>query len=244
MKTEKIQKVLARAGYGSRRQIEGWIREGLVHVNNRLAVLGDRVGEEDRIFLQGKLCERLTTPAAARVLVYHKAEGEMTTRRDPEGRATVFDHLPPIQGGRWINVGRLDYLTAGLLLFTNDGEFANRLMHPSTQLEREYKARVMGRATPEMLTQLRQGVMLDDGPAHFETLVDGGGEGLNHWYTVTVKQGRNRVVRRLFESQGLKVNRLKRTRFGSIVLPKSLRVGAWLELEPDQVARLLEEAGA
>lgn len=240
MNTEKIQKVLARAGYGSRRQIEEWIRQGMVHVNNRLAVLGDRVSADDRIFLRGQLCDRLVAQVTTRVLIYHKPEQVMTTRHDPEGRATVFDDLPPLSEGRWINVGRLDYLTAGLLLFTNDGEVAHRLMHPSTQVVREYKARVMGRAAPEVLAQLTQGVMLDDGPAHFETLVDGGGEGLNHWYTVTVRQGRNRIVRRLFESQGLKVNRLKRTRYGSVVLPKSLRPGAWLELEADQVDRLLQ----
>jgi 23S rRNA pseudouridine2605 synthase len=239
MTNEKIQKVLARAGYGSRRQIEAWIQAGEVHVNDHLATLGERIGSQDRVYLRGELCDRLTQQIETRVLVYHKPEGEICTRHDPEGRATVFDHLPRLSEGRWINVGRLDFLTSGLLLFTNDGELAHRLMHPSSDLEREYRARVMGRPTPAQLNALKTGVLLEDGTAHFETFIDEGGEGLNHWYRVTVREGRNRLVRRLFESQDLRVNRLIRVRFGSLQLPSTLAPGHWHEISQEKLNGLI-----
>lgn len=240
LKNEKLQKVLARAGYGSRRELEVWIKCGRIDINNRTATIGERVSETDKIYLDGKLCHKICQSFKTRVLLYHKPEGVVTTRHDPEGRETVFDSLPPIRDGKWINVGRLDFNTSGLLLFTNNGELAHRLMHPSAQLDREYVVRVMGRATAEGLRQLKQGVELEDGLARFSDIVDSGGEGLNHWYRVVVNEGRNRLVRRLWESQGLKVNRLKRVRFGIIFLPKSLRQGAWLELERPEVERLQE----
>lgn len=237
--SEKIQKVLARAGYGSRRQIEAWIQAGEIHVNDHLATLGERIGPHDRVYWRGELCDRLTQQIETRVLLYHKPEGEICTRHDPEGRATVFDRLPDLREGRWINVGRLDYLTSGLLLFTNDGELANRLMHPSSEIEREYRARVMGRPSAEQINALKTGVELDDGTAHFERFIDEGGEGLNHWYSVTVREGRNRLVRRLFESQDLRVNRLIRVRFGSLSLPSSLTPGQWREIPPEKLSRLI-----
>lgn len=239
IKTEKIQKVLARAGYGSRRKIEQLIRQGQVEVNGRVATIGDRVSRKDKIYLNKQFCQRICTPIPTRVLMYHKPIEVVTTRDDPEGRQTVFADLPPITEGRWINVGRLDYNTSGLLLFTSNGELANRLMHPSFELEREYVVRVMGKVTEEMLYNMTHGIKLEDGEARFEQIVDSGmGEGLNHWFHVVVAEGRNRVVRRLWESQEVKVNRLKRVRYGPVILPKSLRPGAWLELDEEQIQKL------
>lgn len=238
MKTEKLQKVLARAGYGSRRQIEEWIKAGIVNVNDHVALIGERVTPTDKIYIRGQLCDRICNAIKSRVLMLHKPEGMMTTRKDPEGRPNVFELLPPIRDGRWINVGRLDFNTTGLLLFTNDGELAHQLMHPSNEIVREYVVRVLGRVTTQTLHYLQNGVKLEDGLAKFDTLNDLGGEGINHWYSVTVLEGRNRLVRRLWESQGLKVNRLKRVRFGPVYLPKSLSKAAWLELEDQQVQRL------
>ncbi len=237
-KTEKLQKVLARAGYASRRELELWIKAGRIEVNDHVAIVGERVAQTDKIYVDGKLCGQLCGPLKTRILLYNKPEGLITTRFDPEGRKTVFETLPPIRDGKWINVGRLDVNTSGLLLFTNNGELAHTLTHPSSKLEREYAVRVMGRVTQEHTRRLTCGVELEDGMARFEDIVDSGGEGLNHWFHVVVVEGRTRVVRRLWESQGLKVNRLKRVRFGSVFLPKSLRQGAWLELEPSQVQRL------
>lgn len=239
MKNEKLQKVLARAGYGSRRQVEQWIIAGRIEVNGHTAELGERIDRKAKVYLDGKHCHRVGEPIPARVLLYHKPVEMVTTRDDPEGRETVFDALPPIREGRWINIGRLDYNTTGLLLFTNDGELAHRLMHPSTQVEREYVVRVLGNVTPEIAHRLTNGVELEDGKARFEHLVEGASrKGLNHWFHVVVVEGRNRVVRRLWESQGIRVNRLKRVRYGPVFLPKSLRPGAWLELEKDQVSNL------
>lgn len=238
IKTEKLQKVLARAGYASRREAEVWIKSGRVEVNDHMACIGERVSKKDKIYLDGKLCDKLSVSLQTRVLIYHKPEGLVTTHFDPEGRETVFDTLPPISEGKWLSVGRLDVNTSGLLLFTNSGELSHLLTHPSNKVEREYAVRVMGRVTKEDTRQLTTGIKLEDGLARFEDLVDSGGEGLNHWFHVVVNEGRNRVVRRLWESRGFKVNRLKRVRFGPIFLPKSLRQGAWLELEPNQVKRL------
>ena len=178
------------------------------------------------------------------MLIYNKPEGEVCTRADPQGRNTVFDALPRIREGRWINIGRLDINTSGLLLFTNNGELANRLMHPATNIEREYAVRVLGQITPDMTKRLTHGVPLDDGTARFEDIVDAGGDGANHWFYVVVMSGRNRMVRRLWESQGCKVNRLIRVRFGPIFLPKKLRRGEWVELNKPDLELLLRDHGA
>lgn len=205
-----------------------------------MAKLGDRASLKDIITIDGNQCELPDEAIATRVLIYNKPEGELCTRSDPEGRKTVFESLPRIQNGRWINVGRLDINSSGLLLFTNNGELANKLMHPSASVEREYAVRVLGHITPDMTKRLVHGVTLEDGNARFEDIVDAGGEGANHWFYVLVVSGRNRMVRRLWESQGCKVSRLIRVRFGSIVLPKSLRPGNWSESDESQINSLLE----
>ena len=235
---EKLQKVLARAGQGSRREMENRIREGRVLVNGEVATLGDRVSLTDSITIDGYAIVATQAGENRRVIIYNKPEGEVCTRKDPEGRPTVFDKLPKLRGERWIAVGRLDINTSGLLLFTTDGELANRLMHPSTEIDREYLVRVMGEVTDENLATLKKGVNLEDGVARFTDIVDGGGEGINRWFYVCVMEGRNREVRRLWESQGLKVNRLKRVRFGPIFLPSKAKVGRWVEMEDVDVNSL------
>jgi len=240
---EKLQKVLARAGEGSRREMETCIREGKVFVNGVLATLGDRVQITDVIELNGHPVKFAEAGANRRVIIYNKPEGEVCTRKDPEGRSTVFDRLPKLQGERWIAVGRLDINTSGLLLFTTDGELANRLMHPSTQIDREYLVRVMGSVTDDNISALKKGVLLDDGMAKFTDIVDGGGEGINHWYYVCVMEGRNREVRRLWESQGLKVNRLKRVRFGPVFLPSKAKVGCFVDMDEAEANALCELVG-
>ena len=239
---EKIQKVLARAGYGSRREIETWIEQGRIKVNRQIAKLGDRIGPEDRVFLDGKPL-RIQHAPRLRVIAYHKPVGEVCTRQDPEGRPTIFERLPRIQNARWIAVGRLDINTSGLLLLTTDGELANRLMHPSSEIEREYAVRVLGEITPENLQHLQTGVMLDDGIAHFDRILDSGGEGSNHWYHVTLREGRNREVRRLWEAVGMKVSRLMRIRYANIELGRSLRPGKFRDLESDELQQLLQQVG-
>ncbi len=239
---EKIQKVLARAGYGSRREIETWIEQGRIKVNRQLAKLGDRIGPEDRVFLDGKPL-RIQHAPRLRVIAYHKPVGEVCTRQDPEGRPTIFERLPRIQNARWIAVGRLDINTSGLLLLTTDGELANRLMHPSSEIEREYAVRVLGEISSENLQQLQTGVMLDDGMAHFDRILDSGGEGSNHWYHVTLREGRNREVRRLWEAVGMKVSRLMRIRYANIELGRSLRPGKFRDLESDELRQLLQLVG-
>ncbi|ABS78454.1 23S rRNA pseudouridylate synthase B [Coxiella burnetii] len=234
---ERIQKVLARSGYGSRREIEKMIAEGRIKVNQRLAQLGDRITEQDLVYIDGQLSS-LSAPEQVRVLLYHKPEGEICTRKDPEGRTTVFETLPRLKDGRWVIIGRLDINTSGLLLFTNEGELANRLMHPSAQVEREYAVRVLGAVDADMTQKLAHGVGLEDGKARFEDIVDVGGDGKNRWFHVVVVEGRHRFVRRLWESQGVKVSRLIRVRFGPIVLSKSLRRGAWKELESPEIKSL------
>lgn len=243
--SEKLQKVLARAGFGSRREIESWISEGRISVNGKLAQLGDRVTASDVIRVDGHVVSktRLEQSHRCRVLLYHKPVGEVTSRSDPEGRPTVFDNLPGLRNGRWIAVGRLDINTYGLLLFSNDGELANRLMHPSYTIEREYAVRVLGEVAPETLQQLRNGVELDDGPARFTAIADGGGEGANHWYHVMLDEGRNREVRRLWESQGITVSRLIRVRFGPISLPRRVRPGRWEELKDEEISLLRQSVG-
>ena len=242
--SERIQKVLARAGYGSRREIERWIEQGEIKVNGKLATLGDQISLDDRVLIRGKPASiKQSERSRPRVIAYHKPVGEVVSRHDPEGRATVFEHLPRIQSGRWIAIGRLDLNTSGLLLFTNDGELANRLMHPSHEVERTYAVRVKGEVTLEILNRLQAGVELDDGPASFERIEDSGGSGLNHWYHVTLKEGRNREVRRLWESQGLMVSRLMRIAFGSITLSRTLKEGRWMELPPFEIGRLYQSVG-
>ncbi|MEO6699466.1 MAG: 23S rRNA pseudouridine(2605) synthase RluB [Paraperlucidibaca sp.] len=238
--SEKLQKVLARSGLGSRRHMEQAILDGRVSVNGALAKLGDRIVVGDELRLDGRLVSfSLESEVQRRVIAYYKPEGEICSRSDPEGRPTVFDRLPRITGERWVMVGRLDINSTGLLLFTNDGQFANRLMHPSSEIEREYAVRVMGELTSDAQRALCEGVELEDGPAKFESVSELGGEGFNRWWQVVVKEGRNREVRRLFESQELKVSRLLRTRYGTQVLPRELRTGRWIELDKPDIDKLL-----
>lgn len=239
---EKLQKVLARAGLGSRREMETWIEAGRIKVNGAIAQLGMRVDDTAQISVDGKLLQQeqtVKTSALPAVLIYHKPEGEVCTRSDPEGRPTVFDQLPKPPFGRWIIVGRLDFNTSGLLLFTNDGELANKLMHPSNHLQRIYTVRVYGAITEEILNKLQQGVMLEDGKAHFDKIEKMTGTGTNNWYEVSVSMGRNRIVRRLWESQDIKINRLIRTQFGPIVLPKTLKPGQFILLSRTNVELLM-----
>jgi 23S rRNA pseudouridine2605 synthase len=238
---QRLQKLLANAGLGSRRQLEGLISEGRVKVNGRVAKLGDRATPEDRIEVDGRPVggKRLATSKRF-VIIYNKPEGEVVTRKDPEGRKTVFERLPRLEAGRWIAVGRLDVNSAGLLLFTNDGELANRLMHPRTQIDREYAVRVKGPVSEDMVRQLVRGVELEDGPARFEDIVDAGGEGSNHWFHVVIMEGRKREVRRLWEAVGATVSRLKRVRYGPIVLDSSVKVGQWRELDREEGQALLK----
>lgn len=241
---EKLQKVLARIGLGSRREIESWIGAGRISVNGQIASLGCRVDSLDQILVDGRPVKRdIANEEARRVMLYNKPEGEVCTRDDPEGRPTVFDRLPRLKHGRWINIGRLDINTSGLLLFTTDGELANRLMHPSYQMDREYAVRVMGEVDEEMIERLKTGVMLDDGPARFTDIVAAGGEGINRWYHVCLMEGRNREVRRLWESQGMRVNRLKRVRFGPVFLGPELPVGRWREMKQNEIDALSQEVG-
>ncbi|HHL45349.1 MAG TPA: 23S rRNA pseudouridine(2605) synthase RluB [Gammaproteobacteria bacterium] len=242
--SEKLQKVLARAGLGSRRMMEQWIQAGRVTVNGKKAQLGERVTEEDILRVDGRLLsQEQTTPDRTRVLAYHKPAGEICSRRDPEGRPSLFEHLPRLHKGRWITIGRLDLNTTGLLLLTNNGELANRLMHPSNKIEREYAVRILGEVDDEILKRLREGVELEDGPARFEHLRDAGGSGANHWYHVVIREGRNREVRRLWESQGMTVSRLTRVRYGPVTLRRGLPQGRWDELDNDQIAELLNLVG-
>ncbi|MEJ2403917.1 MAG: pseudouridine synthase [Candidatus Thiodiazotropha sp.] len=236
---ERLQKVLANAGMGSRREIEGWISEGRVEVNGQPAQLGMRVMPNDAIRVDGKpVAKRMLEAPQREVLVYNKPEGELVTRRDPEGRRTVFHSLPKLKHGRWIPVGRLDINSSGLLLLTTDGELANQLMHPSRQVEREYAVRVMGEISEEQLTQLTHGVELEDGPARFEEIVESGGEGINRWFHVVIMEGRQREVRRMWEAVGARVNRLKRVRYGSVILESALKVGRWRYLSDAEVNEL------
>ncbi len=242
---ERLQKILANTGFGSRRELEGWIADGQIRINGREAKLGDRASLNDDLVVKGRFYRVVADDqrGARQVLAYHKPLGEVTTRDDPEGRRTVFDNLPRLSQGRWISVGRLDINTLGLLLLTNDGQLANALMHPSSQLEREYAVRVNGRVSPEILGNLREGVELEDGLAKFDRIREDGGEGANQWFRVTVKEGRNRVVRRLWESQELQVSRLIRTRYGSFNMPKFLGRGKVIALPSGDIDLLCKLAG-
>lgn len=241
---ERLQKLLARAGVGSRRAVEAFIAEGRVVVNGEKSELGTRISPRDRVEIDGRMVDLsgLEQPVR-RVIVYNKPEGEITTRNDPEGRPTVFERLPSVTGQRWIAVGRLDITTSGLLLFTTDGELANRLMHPSWEVDREYAVRVFGDVDEATIQRLCSGVELDDGTARFTDVVHCGGSGQNHWYYVAIMEGRNREVRRLWESQGLRVSRLKRVRHGPVFLPSRLSAGRWEELGKSDLDTLSEAVG-
>jgi len=241
---EKLQKVLARAGIGSRREMERAISAGKVVVNGAAAKLGDRVVEKDRIEYEGRrVSSGFQTKQRIRVILYNKPEGQICSRSDPEGRPTVYNSLPKIANSRWISVGRLDFNTSGLLLFTDDGELANKLMHPSSEIDREYLVRIQGEVDNDLLQRLRDGVLLDDGVARFTDIKEGSNEGSNQWYYCVVMEGRNREVRRLWESQGVRVSRLKRVRYGNIFVPSHVRSGQWIELNEKEVAELCQTAG-
>lgn len=241
MQTEKLQKILARSGYGSRRELEEKISTGRIRVNGKVAHLGMRVDSTAEIRIDGHAAPiKAEAEQLCRVIVYHKPEGELVTRKDPEGRPTIYASLPQLKGARWIAIGRLDINTSGLLLLTTDGELANRLMHPRYEIEREYAVRVFGEVNDGMIQKLREGVQLEDGKAHFTRIKRQGGEGLNRWYHVCLTEGRNRQVRRMWESQGLLVNRLIRIRMGEQKLPKGLVQGGWMDLDMKEVNYLRE----
>lgn len=241
---EKLQKVLARAGFGSRREMEKWISQGRVRLNDNVATLGDRAGPDDKIMVDGKKVANTTAEdTAPRVLVYNKPENEICSRRDPEGRKSVYDHLPMIKHGRWVAVGRLDFNTSGLLLFTTDGELANRLMHPSANIDREYAVRVMGEVSDEMISAMLKGIMIEDHLCKFTDVRFFAGEGRNRWYHVVIMEGRNREVRKLWESQGVKVSRLKRVRYGPVFIPSRVKKGQFYEMKTAEVVGLYETVG-
>lgn len=240
---EKLQKVLARSGIGSRREMERWIEQGRIKVNDNVATLGERVSEKDAIKVDNKFINQKRTQVQQRVIVYHKPVGEVCTRDDPEGRKTIFSNLPKLSSGRWISVGRLDLNTSGLLLLTTDGELANKLMHPSGEIEREYAVRVLGDVSPEIIQQLKKNVPLEDGDAHFSDVKESGGEGANHWFNVTLKEGRNREVRRLWEYFGFAVSRLMRVRYGNIKLERRVRPSKSEDLTEKEMELLYSSVG-
>jgi len=239
----KLQKVLAQAGIGSRRDIEDMIAEGKIEVNGEVAHIGQRISFGDNVRVAGKPIRVRITPPAPRILAYHKPTGEVVSFNDPEGRPTVFRHLPKVYQGKWQSVGRLDLNTEGLLLFTNSGELANQLMHPRFGVEREYAVRVLGTLTPDQKARLLEGVIVEGQKASFKSIEDGGGEGVNHWYKVVITEGRNREVRKLFDTVGLTVSRLIRIRYGTVVLPRGLKRGVWIELGEDDVKLIRRLAG-
>jgi 23S rRNA pseudouridine2605 synthase len=241
--TEKLHKVLARAGLGSRLAMEQLIAGGHLTVNGKSASIGLRVGPQDTVRLDGKVLKLKFADETPRILLYHKPEGEIVSHDDPQARPTVFDKLPKLKGAKWTVVGRLDLNSCGLMVFSTSGDLANRLAHPRFEIEREYAVRVMGELTPEQKEQLLQGVELEDGPAKFASIEERGGEGANRWYNVVLSEGRNREVRRMFETLGLMVSRLMRVRYGMISLPPRLKRGQWLEMEPKQVAQVLNWLG-
>src|SRR5512145_67734 len=236
---QKIHKVLAQAGLGSRREMEELIRAGKVKVNGALAQLGMRVQAGDLIRV-GRRQVTVRDDSKVRIIVYHKPEGEIVSHDDPQGRPTVFEKLPPMRRGKWLAIGRLDYNTSGLLIFTTPGELANRLMHPRYEVEREYAVRVIGKLTEEKIRQLTRGVRLEDGMARFEVAEERGGRGLNNWYRVVLREGRNRIVRRMFDAVGYRVSRLMRVRYGIVSLPFGLRRGGWREPDAQQTAAILD----
>jgi 23S rRNA pseudouridine2605 synthase len=237
--TFKLQKLLAQKGLGSRRKMEALIAAGEVSVNGKVAIVGDRVGPEDVVRIGKRVIRLNLEESLPKVLLYHKPEGEIVSRDDPEGRPSVFDKLPHLRSSKWIAIGRLDFNTSGLLIFTTDGVLANRLMHPRFEMEREYAVRILGELTAEQMKQLTTGIELEDGVAAFSYLAEQGGEGINHWYRVILKEGKNREVRRMFEAIGLTVSRLMRVRFGPINLPPRIKRGQWLELDEKETRQLL-----
>ncbi len=239
----KLHKVLAEAGLGSRRDMEELIVAGRVSVNGEPAHIGQRILPTDQVRFNGRLIKRQVAKALPKVLVYHKPAGEIVSHDDPEKRPSVFDGLPNLKNSKWLAVGRLDFNTEGLLLFTNSGDLANRLMHPRYNIDREYAVRTLGELDEASRQKLLAGVDLDDGPGQFTKIDDGGGEGVNRWYRVTIGEGRNREVRRMFEAVGLTVSRLIRTRYGALTLPKDLKRGRWEELSPNEVRSLLRLCG-
>ena len=236
----RLQKALANSGVGSRREMEEWIEAGLVLVNGKKATLGDKVGPHDRVTVKGDMIKLKWADRLPRVILYHKQEGEIVSRDDPQGRISIFDRLPQAKSSRWVAVGRLDVNTSGLMIITTSGELANSLMHPSFEVEREYAVRVLGELTDEQLREMCREIVLEDGPARFERIVAQGGEGVNHWYRVVLKEGRNREVRRMFEHFDLQVSRLIRVRFGQIGLPPRLKRGQFYELNEVEVAAVMK----
>jgi len=239
-KLERVQKALARMGYGSRREIERLIGEEKIRINGQLAKLGDQVKAGDKINIGNRRAVISSDVGRIRVILYNKPEGEVCTQKDEEGRRTVFDSIGKLNKGRWISVGRLDINTSGLLLFTNYGELANHLMHPSNEIEREYAVRVNGEVNADTIRRLLKGVELEDGFMKFDKIIDSGGQGANHWYHVILKEGKNREVRRLWQSQDVRVSRLMRVRYANQVLPRSLKQGKKVELSLDEIKQLFE----
>lgn len=242
MRSERLHKVLSQMGLGSRREMERWIESGQVKVNKAIATIGMSVTEEDLIRVKGRnINNPLAIKQRTRVLLYNKPIGEISSRSDPKHTKTVFDNLPKIRTGRWVQIGRLDINTSGLLIFTNNGDLANKFMHPQNEFEREYAVRVHGEVTPEIIKNLQNGVTLDDGPAKFKKIDFRGGEGSNSWYHVVLTEGRNREVRRLWDSQGVEVSRLIRVRYGDIHLPRNLARGRSVELPYDDVKTIIRQ---
>ena len=238
--SERLQKVLADQGLASRREVEKWIVAGRITINGRIAILGDKINLSELICIDGKKVNISKVSKPTRVIIYNKPVGEISTRDDPEERKTIFNRLPVKKGERWVSVGRLDINTSGLILFTNNGELANYLMHPSSEIEREYAVRINGEVSDESIRILKEGVLLDDEVIKFSDIQKGrNSTGRNQWYYVVLMEGKNREVRRLWESQGYQVSRLKRVRFGDVFIPSTLKVGEYIEMSSSEVKSLI-----